>query len=256
MFRSRLTNNILVSFLIANLLILIGKDDWLSLFLMPRQYLDMLVSFISVFIVFEYTDRISSFLNSKISWYSHPVKRGLVQFGLGVIIPAIMAIILTFIMWEFLWHKSLIDDDYFKYEFLPAVLLIITINFFFVIKFLFRNTPSKSESSPTIVGSKGSSKIPVSIEETACIILRNGVVSLITFSNDQIMLPQNMDYYEKNLPKESFFRANRQFIVSRQACKSFNSALNGKVEVQVLPATAKVVVSQKRAAGFRSWIRS
>ncbi|MCP4459973.1 MAG: LytTR family transcriptional regulator [Cytophagales bacterium] len=257
MFRQRLLNNIIASFLIANLLILIGKGDWLGSFLQPLHYLDMLMTFISVFIVFEYIDRISTYLNGKVSWLSHLLKRALMQIMLGVAVPALMATLLTYIMWEFVWHKGLIEDDYFTYDFVFQVLLMVAINLYFVILFLFRNMAGKSKSSAsTILGNKGSSKIPVPLENTAYILLRNGIVYLTTFSNEQIILPQNMEYYEKILPKEYFFRANRQFIVHRHSCKSFNSAMNGKVEILVAPVSTTVVVSQKRAAGFRSWIQN
>ncbi len=256
MFRSRILNNALISLLITNLLILNGRDDWMSRFLFPLHYLDMLVSFISVFVVFEYTDRITRYLNSKISWHKYFGKRIVLQFVYGVIFSAIIAIFLTFIAWEFLWDQNLIKDGFFNDAFLAIVLFIIVINLFFIIKFLFLNPTPNKGSSRVIVGSKGNNKIPVSLNDAAYIALRNGIVYLVTFSNDQIILPQNMEFYEKSLSEETFFRANRQFIVHRQACKSFNSAINGKVEIFVTSATTKVVVSQKRAAGFRTWIHN
>ena len=71
------------------------------------------------------------------------------------------------------------------------------------------------------------------------------------------MLSDNLDFYEKSLSEQTFFRANRQTIIHRMACKSFRNVENGKIEVQLEPDTVpSVIVSQKKAAAFRKWIRS
>jgi len=242
----------------ANILILIGKDEWPSLFLNPRHYLDMLITFLSVFIVFEYLDRANSTLNRKIPWLEDVYKRGLLQLFFGLAIPAVLSILITFLQWKFIWKKHLVHDNYFKYEFLPQLLLIVVINLFFAITHLFEKVSKQdqTQSKPVLIGNKGSRKTPISSENTSCIYLKNGIIYLINTSGDQLILSDNMDAYEKLLPPEDFFRANSQFIINKQACQSYRSVSNGKIEVELSPKSIPILISQKRASSFRSWINS
>ena len=121
MFTRRLVRNGSISLIIANILILIGKDEWPALFLNSRHYLDMFVTFLSVFVVFEYLDRANSALNSKMPWLQDVYKRVLLQLFFGLAIPALLSILITFLQWKFIWNKHLVHDNYFKYEFLPQL---------------------------------------------------------------------------------------------------------------------------------------
>lgn len=250
--------NGLISLILANILILIGKDDWSALFFDARHYLDMFITFLSVFIVFEYVDRANIILNKRKPWLEHIYKRGLLQLIFGLIVPALLAIAMTYIQWTFIWHKHLVHDNYFKYEFLPQVLFIVVVNLFFAISHLFEKVSEQDEvqSEPILIGNKGARKIPIQSENTSYIYLKNGIIHLITNSGDQLILADNMDVYEKLLPTKDFFRANRQFIINKQACQSYKAVSNGKIEVALLPLSVSILISQKRAASFRTWINS
>lgn len=258
MLTPRLLRNGLISLILANILILIGKDEWHTHFLNPLHYLDMFITFLSVFIVFEYLDRANHTLNKKKPWLQGVYKRGLLQLFFGLVIPALLSILITFLQWEFIWHKHLVHDNYFKYEFLPQLLFIVVVNLCFAIAHLFEkvSTQGKTEHKPILIGNKGSRKTPISSENTSCIYLKNGVIYLINNSGDQLILSDNMDAYEKLLPSEDFFRANRQFIINKQACQSYKAASNGKIEVALSPKSIPILISQKRASSFRSWINS
>ena len=55
--------------------------------------------------------------------------------------------------------------------------------------------------------------------------------------------------------RDSFFRANRQIIVSRNACKAYENIENGKISIDLsVDVKFPVIVSQKRAKAFRNWI--
>lgn len=254
MFRNPVVVNILISIVIANVLILIGKDGWIELYQEPKHYLDMLVTFISVFVVFQYAFSINKYLNKKIPWNNDSLKRSLLQFSLGIVIPALMAILFTYIMWEFLWHKDLIVDGYFKYEYLPQLLLITVVNLFFIISDLFRNMQNTNKDSlGVIIGAKGGQKVPVKLDEIAYISLNGGITYLTSMSESKLMLSESMDHYEQFL-SSNYFRANRQFIISRKHCQAYKSIENGKIQVSLSPDNTLVIVSQKRASAFRSWI--
>mgnify|MGYP000999204256 CR=1 FL=1 len=122
----------------------------------------------------EFIDRSNQYLNRKFEWVKDTFKRTVNQFFLAIVIPAILAIVITFIQWEFIWHKSLIKDHYFKYEFLPQVLLILIINLVFVVVHLLKKgIPAEAVPNvlptPIIIGRKGGKKIPVQGTNVYCI---------------------------------------------------------------------------------------
>ncbi len=257
MWRSRLLRNALISLFIANVLILIGKDNWLPLYQMPLHYVDMLVTFISVLIVFEYVDWVNRYLNRQLQITGDFRRRVLLQIVMGVIAPALLAIVLTFLMWEFLWHQDLVADGYFKHEFFPQFLIILIVNLFFVVSDLFRRvtkTTADQGEVITLLAQSGPKKVPVSPDSVSFIHLKNGLVYLVLLDGEQLLLPSNLDAFEKMLPRDEFFRANRQVILNRKACRAFKSVGNGKIEVELQSSADPVVVSQKRAASFRSWM--
>ncbi|MEN2282141.1 LytTR family DNA-binding domain-containing protein [Algoriphagus sp. SE2] len=255
----RWIRNSLISLFVANILVLIGKDGWIEHFKNPMHYLDMLVTFISVYIILEYIDQVNLYLNKKYEWTKDTFKRIILQLLFAIIVPILLTILITFIQWEFIWHQDLFEHNYFKYEFFPQVLLILIINLFFLVVHLFKKgIPTEKDlnisRTPFIIGRKGGKKIPVQISNISAIQLKQGIVYLITFNGEEFLLSENLDHFEKTLPSSHFFRANRQFIFNREACKSFASGTNGKVNVVIFPAFDTIQVSQKRASNFRSWI--
>jgi hypothetical protein len=253
---SRIVRNVIASIIIANILILIGKENWLDLYQSPLHYLDMGVTFISVLIIFEYVDWINRYLNKQLMITGNLFRRIILQVLLGITLPALMAIFFTFIMWEFLWSKSLIEGNYFKYEFFPQLLIIIVVNLFFIILDLFGRIRSK-EPRVTIIAQKGTQKVPVYPDDILMIKLKTktGLLYIILSSGEQLLLTENLETIQRKLSDQDFFRANRQVIFNRKACKSFRSAKNGKILVELNTDDDSVVVSQKRASDFRSWIR-
>ena len=252
--KSRILRNILISLGISNILILIGKDNWLLLFTNPLHYLDMGVTFLSVFLIFEYVDWINRRLNKQYLLTHKFLNRILLQIAFGLLVPAALAIAFTYIMWSFLWGKTLLEGNYFKYEFLPQTLIILVVNLFFVISDLVKKTPVIIPKI-TLMAQKGIKKVPVSLEDISFIQLKDRVVHLTTDNGENLLLSDNLDTIENLLPPDDFFRANRQIILSKRNCKSFKSASNGKLEVELLSKSEAIIVSQKRAASFRSWIR-
>jgi DNA-binding LytR/AlgR family response regulator len=58
---------------------------------------------------------------------------------------------------------------------------------------------------------------------------------------------------------ESFFRANRKIIVSRNIVDSYKSSTNGKVEIilkenVILEISEPIIISRDKASSFRSWV--
>ena len=263
--RIRLFLKLLASLLISHFIIMIGKNDWLRVFTDWQYYMDLGITFISVYIVFEYVDRITQYLDRKFAWTRDLARRTLLQISLAVIVPCLMAIFLTYLQSEFIYEQDILLTGYFRYELPATILLIVIVNLVFVITYLLRtpnyktqvhSSDSKDPVARVILGKKGNKNVPVMLDQIAYIKLRNGMPFLTSYNGDVTVLPENLDHYEKTLPAAGFFRVNRQIIINRPSCKSFKAVENGKIEIQLEPDMKdSVIVSQKRASKFRTWVK-
>ncbi len=96
--------------------------------------------------------------------------------------------------------------------------------------------------------------IPVKLEDIALFYLANEVTHLLTFSGKTFYPNKNLDELEK-LSGNSFFRANRQFLVCRKAIIDVSSFFSRKLSINLnVPFTEKVIVSKGKAPQFLSWL--
>ena len=67
-------------------------------------------------------------------------------------------------------------------------------------------------------------------------------------------LNQTLDEIMAQLDPEQFFRANRQFIISRKAVKDLSIWFGNKLAVNLtVPVPEKTIVSKARAGEFKTW---
>ena len=85
-----------------------------------------------------------------------------------------------------------------------------------------------------------------------------GYIVLLTWDNKKYFPDKSLDKIEEALPRELFFRLNRQYIVHRKALAGFKRTGDGKIDVQVnaVENFPKVIqVSRTRAVPFKNWFQ-
>ncbi|MCR8560893.1 LytTR family DNA-binding domain-containing protein [Mucilaginibacter sp. BJC16-A38] len=96
--------------------------------------------------------------------------------------------------------------------------------------------------------------IPVNLEDVAMFYLANEVTHMLTFSGKTLYPNKTLDELEK-LSGNTFFRANRQFLVCRKAIIDVSSFFSRKLSLNLkVPFNEKVIVSKGKAAQFLSWL--
>ena len=71
---------------------------------------------------------------------------------------------------------------------------------------------------------------------------------------EQVRFPMTLDEIATMLHPQKFFRANRQYIISRKAVVSVSNWFGGRLNVQLNPpATEKVLISKARVTAFKDW---
>lgn len=96
--------------------------------------------------------------------------------------------------------------------------------------------------------------IPVNLDDIAMFYLQNEITHLLTFSGQTFYPNKNLDELER-LSGVAFFRANRQYLVSRKAITDVSSFFSRKLSLNLnVPYTEKVIVSKGKAPQFLNWL--
>ena len=105
-----------------------------------------------------------------------------------------------------------------------------------------------------LVPVKGDKLIPLNTDDIAYIYIDYGIVKAISYDDKTYNMDNNLDELEGMINPSMFFRANRQFIISRKAIKDidlwFNSRLSVNLKVSV---PERILVSKARVPEFKNW---
>jgi DNA-binding LytR/AlgR family response regulator len=101
---------------------------------------------------------------------------------------------------------------------------------------------------------KGDKLIPLQTSDIAFIYIEAGIVKARTFDEKSFRFESTLDELGDMLDPQEFFRANRQFIVSRKSIRDidlwFNSRLSLNLTVSV---PEKILISKARITDFKKW---
>ena len=97
--------------------------------------------------------------------------------------------------------------------------------------------------------------IPVQADDFAWFEIRSGVVRGITFDKKHWLIEESLDELTEALSPESFYRANRQFLISRKAIQEIEYYYNGRFCLHLSPHPEEpVLISKAKAGKFREWM--
>jgi two-component system LytT family response regulator len=97
--------------------------------------------------------------------------------------------------------------------------------------------------------------IPVAADEFAFFEIKGGVVRGITFDKKHWLLEESLDELTDELCPDVFYRANRQFLVSRKAIREIEYYFNGRFCLHLSPNPEEpVLVSKAKAGRFKDWL--
>ncbi len=115
----------------------------------------------------------------------------------------------------------------------------------------------KQESYKThfLIPAKGDKLLPISVEMIRLFYIKDCQVKAVLADGTEHAFPQTLDELADCLNPDLFFRANRQYLLSREAIKDidlwFNSRLSINLHHPVM--NEKILVSKARVAEFKEW---
>ncbi len=108
-----------------------------------------------------------------------------------------------------------------------------------------------------LIPSRGDKLIPLRVGDLACICIESGVVKALTLDGHSYPLEFTLDELGAMLDPGIFFRANRQFILSRAAIKDVDIWFNSRLAVNLcVPVPEKILISKARITEFKNWFGS
>jgi two-component system, LytTR family, response regulator LytT len=99
--------------------------------------------------------------------------------------------------------------------------------------------------------------LPVKVEDFAFFYVKDGLVYGHTLQNQTYHIENTLEELERQLAPDLFFRANRQFIVFREAISEISLYFNGRLLLKTHPSsTESILVSKERAPLFKIWMEA
>ncbi len=97
--------------------------------------------------------------------------------------------------------------------------------------------------------------LPIKVEDIAYFYLENEAVYCRTHKNETYAIDQSLDKIELQLNPDMFFRANRQFIISKKAVRAARQHTHRKLILELFPfPDSEVLVSKTKVTPFKKWL--
>ena len=105
----------------------------------------------------------------------------------------------------------------------------------------------KQESYKThfLIPAKGDKFIPIAAEDILYFYIAEGNVKAVDVNQKEYMFPQTLDELADSLNPHHFFRANRQYILSKKVIKDIDLWFNNRLSVNLkVPVAEKILISK------------
>jgi len=97
--------------------------------------------------------------------------------------------------------------------------------------------------------------VPLSTADIAYICIDEKMVKAVTYSNRTYYLDQSLDELGEQLNPADFFRANRQYIISRKAVKDLSFWFGSKMAINLtLNTPERIIISKAKVGEMKRWM--
>jgi two-component system, LytTR family, response regulator len=112
----------------------------------------------------------------------------------------------------------------------------------------------KNKKQKTVLIYHRENIIPVKVDDIAIFYIENGVSHLMTFSGRHHTINKTLEEME-SIAGYDFFRANRQYLLNRNAIRNVSQYFARKLIVSLsIPFDLKIIVSKEKITLFLNWL--
>lgn len=99
--------------------------------------------------------------------------------------------------------------------------------------------------------------VPIAMEEVAFFYTYAERVTLTTLKGDSYPVDKSLEALQQQLSDVKFFRANRQFIISRSAVKDIAVWFGSRLALNLVVETPeRIIISKARVPEFKQWLQT
>ena len=111
-----------------------------------------------------------------------------------------------------------------------------------------------SYKSNFLIPGKGDKLIPLNADDVLYFYIDFGTVKAVTTEGRSFNMDKTLDELSEVLNPGLFFRANRQYIISRKAIKDIDLWFNSRLSVNLkVTVPEKILISKVRIPEFKTW---
>lgn len=97
--------------------------------------------------------------------------------------------------------------------------------------------------------------LPIPLDSVAYFHLRNELVSCITHENKCYTIDQTLEKINNQINPKDFFRANRQFIISRRAVNAASQYFQRRLKINITPPPNEdLIINKTKVNEFKEWL--
>ncbi|MCB0668757.1 MAG: LytTR family transcriptional regulator [Saprospiraceae bacterium] len=202
-------------------------------------------------------------LDQSFPFSKHMLSRLILQI-VSTTLTGLFIIIASTEMVSWIFRGKPASVDFYQTDVFIISIWFLVINSYYIIAHFYREWTKSMEYQKELIDAKldfllvplGQKEIKIPYRELDLICIRNGVTEI--YSKGKILKCfLTLDSLEKQLPEFYFFRANRQFILSKQAIGEYKKIVNGKIQVFLTvtdPDLGDIIISRTRAPRFKQWL--
>lgn len=122
------------------------------------------------------------------------------------------------------------------------------------LRMLINQFQQSTASSITFISYRNDKLIPISCENVCCFYTNKNMVFAVTEKSEYV-IDERMEDIETRLPKNLFYRANRQYIVQRKYIENAKNYSNNRLMLTLSVKTMDdIIISREKVSQFKTWL--
>ena len=247
----------------SHFIVMFGVEvSFFHVLLKPMYWIALAGSFAIAFLLMLLIRLISIRLDRKFSWEQRTIERISLQLLFGVVLPGIAAFLLAAGYFAIRGY-NILNTLYLRIDYPVILILILLINIYYLVYYVVTrlqqattdNVKDIENTNMVFLVNKGTRNVPVPVEDIAYIFREGDYNFLRTFEGEDYVFSSSLDDAEGKTSPANWFRANRQMLVNRKACKNYELLQYNKLELFANPEyKSSIIISQKRSKEFKQWL--
>lgn len=101
---------------------------------------------------------------------------------------------------------------------------------------------------------RGDKLVPLAVNQVQYFCITDGITQAVMEDSESYVIPYTLDELAESLDPGQFFRANRQYLISRNAVRDIDLWFNSRLSINLkVPTYGKILISKQRVNEFKAW---